>query len=242
MRGMLLALFVLLSFSASVFAEGDLNAPATVDAPSAEAARAAPPTKKWYAGAAYSDGMLSPALDQMPTDSYYSTLGYLKTGGSGWGVMNGVKLYAGYRIRDFLDVEMGLSGGSMNLSSTYKNFSGNTVWSRRQVGTGALYAAALLRPADGFGHFMFLKLGAHSSSLYVTKSVTGNAANLSVIAAGDHLPVDGTSNGYGPLLGVGFDIGTGRVGAVRLDLDYYYKIGGTTYSAAFLNIGYHGNF
>lgn len=242
MRGGLLASFVLLCFSVPVYAEGDPNAPATVDAPSAEAVRAAHPIKKWYVGVAYGFGTLSAPIDRTSVDNYYQTLGYVHTGGSGWEILTGGKLYAGYRMRDFMDVEFGLSGTSMNLSSTYRNSAGGTIWSKRQIETGALYVAALFRPTYGYGHFMFAKLGAHSSTLGVSKSVTGTAANVNSIAAGDNLPLDGTSDGYGPLLGVGFDFGTGRVGAVRLDMDYYYKIGGTSYTAAFVNIGYHGNF
>jgi hypothetical protein len=89
---------------------------------------------------------------------------------------------------------------------------------------------------------LYFKLGGHSSELKVSKTVTGTAANLGTIAAGDRLPYDGVSRGYGTLFGVGFDFKTARFGAVRLEWSQFNKLGGTPYIKRSLNIGYHGFF
>jgi hypothetical protein len=102
--------------------------------------------------------------------------------------------------------------------------------------------SALVRPEYGYGHVMFLRLGAHLSQMDVTRTVTGNPANVEALATGDHIPEDGTSTGMGVLVGFGFDFRTAKVGAIRLEVNRLNGLGGTKYRKEALNLGYQVNF
>lgn len=195
-----------------------------------------PPVKKWYAGIGLGFGSATEP-DWTSVDNYYGSQGYLATGGSGLGIMTGFNIYGGYRLRELLDIELGLSGADWNQSTTYTQLIGNgTVWSKRNVYFSALTASALLRPTPRRG--LYFRLGVHSSEYGATKTVTGTVANVNTIAAGDRLPLDTPYRGWGPLLGVGVDFNTGRVGAVRLDYQYFARLAGTSASANLLTVGY----
>ncbi len=233
MKGLLLLIFVLSVFSISAYAE---------DVPfSASQTTNVPKIKKWYFGGALGLADMG-GWDAKPNRDYYNSLGYYHTGGSSWLFMAEVKFYGGYRMRDYMDVEMGFAHSETQNSDTFENGT-NIVWSRRKTQAQALHLAALFRPPyDGYGHGLFLKLGGHVSQLQVNRSVTGNPSNLNAIAAGDHIPEDGSSTGFGPLFGFGFDFRTGKVGAIRLAIDHYYRLGGTSHQKDSVNLGYHGSF
>lgn len=173
---------------------------------------------------------------------YYQSIGYYRDGGSFWNVMIEDKIYAGYRAYDFMDIEAGLSISDVEISETYKNLTGDVIWSKRKVDAQVLYASALLRPEYGYGHMLYFKFGGHFSQLEVTKSVTGSPSNLASIAAGDHMQEDGSSTGFGTLFGVGLDFNVGKIGAIRLERNRLFRIGGTSHIKDALNIGFHANF
>jgi hypothetical protein len=205
-----------------------------------DAPDAALPVRKWYAGIGLGFGMATEP-DWTVVDSYYGSQGYLATGGSGLGIMTGLNIYGGYRLREFLDLELGFPGASWNHSTTYTQLIGSgTIWSKRNVYFSALTASALLRPTPDRG--FYLRLGVHSSEYGANKTVTGTVANVNAIAAGDRLPLDTPYRGWGPLLGVGVDFNTSRVGAVRLDYQYFARLAGTSASANLFTVGYHFNF
>jgi hypothetical protein len=199
------------------------------------------PPEKWYVGIGFGIGGIS-GPDWTAQDNYYGAQGYLATGGSGIGLGSALSLYGGWRWREYLDVELGLTGIGSDHSTTYTNATGGTVWSKRQVGFSALSAAALLRPPYGYGHFLYLKLGVHNSDYGTDKtSVTGTVPNLSAIAAGDRIPTDAHYTGWGLLAGVGMDFGSGT-GTWRLEYVAYGRIGGTAESAGLFAVSYHYNF
>ncbi len=154
----------------------------------------------------------------------------------------------GYRQQDYMDVELGWSWFESYHKTRYLNFaSGSQVTTKRTFSADALYLSALFRPeVSGYGRGLYFKLGAHISRMKITKdALTGynvSQATLNTIAAGDNMAGDGVSWGVGPLIGLGFDFRTGKVGAVRLELDKYFRLGGTSYGVASLNLGYLGNF
>jgi hypothetical protein len=78
--------------------------------------------------------------------------------------------------------------------------------------------------------------------LEIRKTVTGTAPNLTTVAAGDNMSGDGFSEGVGPLVAFGFDFRTGKAGAIRLEFNRFFMVGGTKYSLDSLNLGYHVNF
>ncbi len=200
------------------------------------------PVKKWYAGGGYSVGALSGTISYAPVNSYYQSIGYFYTGGSYPQAMAGGRLYAGRRMDESLDLELGVWSTSMDNSSNYQNNVGNTVVSTRTVNASALSFSALLHPAEEYGHMLFFRVGMHFSQLSAKKSVTGTPANLGAIAAGDQLWIDSPSRGLGLLAGIGLDFKTGKVGAVRLEYCHFYRLGGTTYGEDLINVGFHGNF
>ena len=53
---------------------------------------------------------------------------------------------------------------------------------------------------------------------------------------------DGVSRGFGTLFGFGFDFKTGKVGAIRLEVNHYFRLGGTRYEKSALDLGYQVNF
>ncbi len=201
------------------------------------------PARSWYAGGGISWGNLTQVVDFTPVTSYYQSLGYSYSGGGNYlQIMTGGRLYLGRSVADSLDLEFGFSTTSTDISSTYQNNAGSIIWSKRSITASALSLSGLLRPPEGRGHMLFLRLGAHSSQLSTTKSVTGTATNLSTIAAGDRMPLDAGPTGYGPLFGIGLDFKTGRHGAVRLEYCHFYRLGGTTYDEQVMNLGYQGKF
>lgn len=199
------------------------------------------PAPKWYVGIGFGLGGIS-GPDWTAQDNYYSSQGFLSTGGSGTGIGSALNLYGGWRWQEFCDLEFGLTGIDSNHSTTYTNSTGGTVWSQRQVGFSALYAAALLRPPYGYGHSLYFKLGMHNSDYGTDKtSVTGSVTNIAAIAAGDRIPTDAHYTGWGPLAGVGLDLGTSP-GSLRLEYVAYGRIGGTSESASMMTLSFHYNF
>lgn len=238
-----MGLLVLLVFI-GVFAEVASSPETQINEPPTDLVKTIPPAKKWYAGATTGGGVSS-GVDTGPLYDYYNSMGYGSSTSFGdlyaglW--LAEAKVYTGNRIRDYMDVEFGYSTSATRILREWQS-SGNTVSSRRELTAHALYAAALLRPAEGYGHFLYLKAGGHLSALQVSNSVTGNAPNLDVIAAGDRLPEDGTSTGIGTLFGIGVDIRTGNLGAVRLEVNRWDRIGGTGFEKIAFNIGYQVNY
>ena len=251
----LLVSFVLLAVSSSVFAEADSNSVTKIDAMTTEKARTIRPARNWYAGGAIGLSYLTGWDDAAATNAY--PVGYHIDSHPEtifiWDMSKYVyeiiswegKIYGGYRLLDYLDVEMGYTrNDNWNPTRNYVNYStGDTIKSERRIHAQALYASVSLRPiSEGRGHGLYVKLGGHYSEFKASKTVTGTPANLSTIAAADNLPYDGTFHGYGALYGIGFDFKTGRYGAVRLELSHYTKLGGTPFGKSSLNIGYHGGF
>lgn len=234
--------FVLLAVSSSVFAEAGSNSATKVDAMPVEEVQAARPANKWYVGATFGPASLL-GWDWKYIDDYYYSIGYNHDPGwFNYDSMRDWNIYAGYRLRDFLDVEVGYSNNNERRRRAYYDFT-NDVVSSRHILAQALYVTALYRPiGSGRSHGLYFKLGGHVSELAISKSVTGTPANLSTIAAGDNYPVDGTFRGFGTLFGLGFDFRTGNVGAVRLEMNRYYRLGGTAFGKAALNVGYSLNF
>lgn len=225
MRRVPAALLLLLLFSGCVFAEGD------PDTAPADAVSSTPPVEKWYIGIGFGFGSATEP-NWTVVDNYYGSQGYLATGGSGLGIMSGLNIYGGYRLREFLDIELGFPGADSNYSTTYSQLMGSgTIWSKRNVYFSALTVSALLMPTPDSG--LYVKLGVHSSEYGATKTVTGTVANVNTIAAGDRLPLDTPYRGWGPLLGVGW-----RVGALRLEAQYFARLGGTSASANLYTLGY----
>lgn len=252
----LLALLVFIGF----IAEADSSSETGINEPPIDVVKKIPPAKKWYAGATTGFG-LGGGLNTRPLYDYYNSMGYSLSVNSSSGnfvadlytdmitaLFNGdlwvgeVKVYTANRMRDYMDVEFGYSRSGQTISDYEWQSSGNTVSSKRELTAHALYATALLRPPEGYGHFLYLKAGGHLSALQVSKSVTGNAPNLDIIAAGDRLPDDGTSTGIGTLVGIGADFRTGNFGAIRMELNRSDRVGGTDFEKITFNIGYQVNY
>ncbi len=258
MRKVLLFPLLWIVFISSAYAEAESNSAAEpVDATSMEV-KTAPAIRKWYAGGAIGLAVLTGGRDTTPaSDAYYKTYGYSNRARipHGWfgqmftdlydAVAFEGKIYGGYRLLDFLDVELGYTRDNNWYSKhEYYNYTtGDHIESSRRIKAQALYLSASLRPfPEGYGHGLYFKLGGHSSELNISNTVTGTPANLNTIAAGDILPDDGTSRGYGSLYGLGYDFRTAKYGAVRLEWSHFNKLGGTSYGKSSVNIGYHGNF
>jgi len=244
MRKVLLFPLLWILFVTSAYAEVDFNsAERPVDAMSTEVVRIIPVASKWYAGGAIGIADISDWWYPQNTvvDDYYRSVGYSHTNGYFWNLMGEIKMYAAYRMREYMDIEFGYSLSDMTLSTTYENGS-DTVWSNREVSIHALSASALLRPEEGYGHLVYLKFGGHVSQLQISKRVTGSPANLNTIAAGDNIPEDGISTGVGGLIGVGVDIKTGKLGAIRMELNQLFSVGGTSICKNAFNVGFQINF
>lgn len=258
MRVVLLLFTLWVVFFNSAYADEDSSSAAKpVDATSPEGARIIPATKKWYAGGAIGLSYLTGWDRSDANDAYYRSYGYRDDTQTphGWfwaGItdlfrkvsLEG-KIYGGYKPLNFLDVEMGYTrDDNWTSKNNYKNSTtGDTIESSRRIKAQALYVSTSFRPfPEGRGHGLYFKLGAHSSELNISKTVTGTAPNLNTITAGDNFPGDGVSRGYGTLYGLGFDFRTARYGAVRLEWSHFNKLGGTSYGKSSLNIGFHGNF
>lgn len=152
-------------------------------------------------------------------------------------------VFMGYRMGKFANLEVGYSRDDNNYTNTYKSDIGSdAVWSKRTFVVRSTYAAILLKPFGAWYEGVYIKLGRHSSSLDIQKTIWGSPANLSAIAAGDTMPGDGWHSGYGPIVGLGIDISTSHYGAVRVELNRYNHLGGTTYGKSALILGYRGNF
>jgi hypothetical protein len=230
--------FVLLTVSRSVVAEADSSPATTVEAMSHEEVQTVRPVKKWYAGATVGPAYLQ-GWDWDNVGLYYGSIGYhLDIGSYDYDIMVDGNIYAGYRLRSFLDAEVGYSGNNKDLRREYyhRYDSSITVVSRHRIKAETLYVTALYRPIDD-GR-MYFKLGAHGSRLRITKKLTGTPANLSTIAAGDNYPGNGTFTGFGKLIGMGFDFRTGNAGAIRLEMNRYYGLGGTEFGKIAVNLGY----
>ena len=258
MRKVLLFPWLWVALVNSAHAEIDFNSKEKpADAMSAEMPRTVPATRNWYAGGAIGASWLTGYDTTNANDAYYHSQGYDFYDDVPHGHIKDVineefqkvswegKVYGGYKLQSYMDVEMGYTrNDNWTPTNDYKNYSTNdTIKSERRIRAQAIYASVSFRPIqEGRGHGLYFKLGGHSSELKVSKTVTGTAANLGTIAAGDNLPYDGVSRGYGTLFGVGFDFKTARFGAVRLEWSQFNKLGGTPYLKRSLNIGYHGFF
>lgn len=251
-----LLLWIVLITSAS--AETDFNTTdKTADAVTKEEGRLIPTSRNWYAGGAIGLSYLTGWDRDHLSDAYYKSQGYGFYEDIPHGVLSEIitsasekyswegKIYGGYKLLNYMDIEMGYTrNDNWNPTNDYKNYStGATVKSQRQVHAQALYASLSFRPIpEGRGHGLYFKLGGHASELRVSKKITGTAPNLNTLAAGDNLPYDGETHGYGTLYGVGFDFKTVRYGAVRLEWSHFNKLGGTPFGKSSINIGYHGFF
>lgn len=242
MRKMLLVPLLWVVLVASAHAEVDLGSPdKSVDATSAEGDQVVPAPSKWYAGFTVGGGRLA-GWDMRQVDACYQSIGYTKSDESlDFRAMQELKFYAARRLRDTVDVEFGYSYAT-NLGgdnwSRY-NSGSNQVTSTRRIKIHVLSASALFRPAAGK---LYFRGGVHASEFATRKTVTGNPANLNTIAAGDQMYGDGVSHGFGTLVGLGFDFRTGKAGAIRVELNHHFRLGGTRYEKSALNFGYHFNF
>ncbi len=220
-----------------------------VDAMAAEEVTTAPKVEKWYAGGTVGIAYLR-GWDPTVMDSYYQSLGYTNISGwfGAWSNSNRaageVKIYAGYRPRDFLDVEIGYSGtGDWTYDATYSNFVSARQEVRQRFSAKALHVSASFRPVEyGYGHGLFLKAGVHASELKAMTTLNGQALDVNAIGLGGSIPVNGTHRGGGTLFGIGFDFKTGNAGAVRLEWNRYNRLGGTSFGKNSLNVGFQVNF
>lgn len=243
MRKFLLSVFVVLVTSGSACAEVDPNTAAkSVDTTSTEGVRIIPAASKWYVGFNLGFGRLA-GWSMGSVNSYYQSVGYENTSQSmSDQALMEVKFYAANRVKDSLDVELGYTSATNyggNNWSKYRNAANNQIVSERQFNARAISLSALFRPYEGK---LFLRGGAHFSEFEIQKSVTGTPANLNAIAAGDRMEGDGVSRGFGTLFGFGFDFKTGKVGAIRLEVNHYFRLGGTRYEKSALDLGYQVNF
>jgi len=223
-------------FSISVYAEDEPSATTQVDAILAEKVKNAPAAKKWYVGGAVGLGILQ-GWNTDAVDHYYFTQGYTNTKSSIFDTKwyEGA-IYIGYKLSDFQDIDLGFTmNNGDDTQREYTNINGDKITSSRGINFSALYVATLLRPVPRGG--LYFKLGAHVSQFGIHKTVTGTPANLGSIAAGDQMLGDGTSTGVGSLLGFGFDFRAGKDGILRLELNHYYRLGGTSYEKHSLNAG-----
>lgn len=202
--------------------------------------------KKWYFGGTTGLGGIK-GEDTTAVDNYYSSLGYSDKCDCYPGeIGNGLGAFLGYRQQDYMDIELGWSWFESYHKIKYLNYT-SQITTKRTFTADALYLSALFRPpVTAYYHGLYVKLGAHISRLEISKDpLTGynvSQATLNTIAAGDNMAGDGISWGVGPLIGLGFDFRTGKVGAVRLEVDRYFRLGGTSYGVGSLNLGYLGNF
>jgi hypothetical protein len=243
MRRLLLLVLVVCCGYANAEVELDTG-PKPVDARSMAEGAAGVPAKDWYMGASFGVGQLT-GWNSDAVATYYRSNGYgSRSTASSENSMQEVKFYAGNHARDFMDIEFGASFGQNfggpAWSRYYSTRGTGEITSTRAFNTYVLYAATTFMPVNA--RWVHIKLGAHLSQLEIVKTVTGSAPNLTAIAAGDNMSGDGVSAGGGPLIALGFDFRTGKAGAIRLELNRYFMIGGTSYSLDSLNLGYHVNF
>ncbi len=204
--------------------------------------------EKWYVGGTVGLGGIK-GEDMTAVNNYYSSLGYTDRCDCFNGeIGNGLSTFLGYKQQDHMDIEAGYFTFNSYHKIRYLNYAaGSQITTKRTFTADGLSLSALFRPkASGYGHGLFFKLGAHISRLEITKDpLTGynvSQATLNTIGAGDNMAGDGVSWGVGPLISLGFDFRTGKVGAVRLEVDRYFRLGGTSYGVGSLNLGYLANF
>ena len=104
------AQFMPLFFSCSAFAENDLNDAKMPgdDATAPKEVMTSPRIRKWYAGGTVGiadlDGF---QFNDTLAQNYYSSIGYHWTGSSSWLGLKEAQIHVGYRMLEFMNIELG---------------------------------------------------------------------------------------------------------------------------------------
>lgn len=142
------------------------------------------------------------------------------------------RLFAGYKITENLDAELGyFSAGDVNYTFSGVS-SGNTAYSGvAKVETSGWDYSLLVRPSLSSGwNNAFIVLGGHRSKENVTvtgTNITGGKINTS---------------GTGYLYGLGYDASVGQSMDVRFKITRLQKIAGTDDAATAFSVGIVGKF
>jgi hypothetical protein len=246
MRRLLLSVFVSIVVEGSVYAEDvSISTASQVDSTSTEDVKIVPPVRNWYVGVSVGDSKLV-GFDPNALDKYYLSLGYRIDRTSGSSVStNELDFYAGYRLRDFADIEMGYSrntgwGESM---TKFSDYIGTKRYLNQSIRAEEFYLSTSLRPVPlGYMHGLYLKLGGHRSGLNSSVSLNGGPVDLGVIGVADRVPGNGNYRGYGMLYGLGFDFRMPKGNAIRLEFVRHNNLGGTSYKKDSATVGYNKSF
>jgi hypothetical protein len=251
MRRLLLSVSVLLVVSGFANAEVDFGMNKDAAATTTEGATALRPVKKWYIGGGIGLNYLR-GWGPTAIDGYYGPRGYRKNHESSfeseYSIMKtGVELdvYAGYRLSDFVDGELGLFSNVNDwyYRAIYINSVGTQQSMSQKISAKAVYLAALIRPIEsGYGHGLFFKLGKHYSELSALTTNNGVPIDTTAAGLGSAIPGNGTTRGYGNLFGIGMDFRTAKFGAVRWELIRYNGLGGKAFNKDSWSIGFNTGF